>query len=391
MKKDNSTNNLQIKIDLLEAEFAEARDTIRAIQAGEIDALVTSDEQIYTLKGADHIYRVLIESMHEGALTLMPDGTILYCNGFFAQLLRMPLEQIIGSSIQSYIIPKEQVKFDRLLKKPTKNSASSREIHLKVSDANIIPVLLSLTLIQIDKGTNIISMTVTDLTEQKQSEKVAATELLTRERLKHEQDLRKQFEESEEKFRTLADNIPNMVWMANADGYIFWYNNRWYEYTGTTPEQMEGWGWQSTHDPEVLPTVLKKWKSSIEQEELFEMVFPLKGRDGIFRPFLTRIVPILDERGNLIQWFGTNTDITKIKGLEKQKDDFIGIASHELKTPVTSVKAYTQILQARFIKSDDMKSAEFVGKMDAQLDKLTSLITDLLDVTKIEGGGITIS
>ena len=192
--------------------------------------------------------------------------------------------------------------------------------------------------------------------------------------------------ESEERFRTLAEHIPNLVWMAYPDGWIYWYNSRWYDYTGTTSEQMQGWGWQTVHDPEVLPAVLNTWKSSIQSGEPFEMVFPLRGADGVFRPFLTRVVPIHDEQGNIVQWFGTNTDITKQKQLEQQKDEFIGIASHELKTPVTSLKAYTQLLERRFRNAGDERSSELLNKMDAQLNKLTGLISDLLNVTRMESG-----
>ena len=98
---------------------------------------------------------------------------------------------------------------------------------------------------------------------------------------------KKKIEENEKQFNTLANNIQNLAWMANADGWIYWYNDRWYEYTGTTPEEMEGWGWKSVHDPEQLPEVLEKWQHSINTGEPFEMVFPLKGADNIFRPFLT--------------------------------------------------------------------------------------------------------
>jgi len=83
-------------------------------------------------------------------------------------------------------------------------------------------------------------------------------------------------------------------------------------------------------------------------------------------------------------------DITERKQLEQQKDEFVSIASHELKTPITSVKAYTQILGQRFRKAEDTKSVELVEKMDAQLDKLTNLIGDLLDITKIEAGSNTV-
>ena len=117
-------------------------------------------------------------------------------------------------------------------------------------------------------------------------------------------------EESEQQFRMLAESIPQLDWMAQPDGWIYWYNQRWYEYTGTTPEQMLGWGWQTVHDPAVLPEVMKRWQASIQSGEPFEMVFPLRGADGVFRPFLTRMVPVRDSTGKVARWFGTNTDIT---------------------------------------------------------------------------------
>ena len=123
--------------------------------------------------------------------------------------------------------------------------------------------------------------------------------------------------EREKQFHTLANSIPQLCWMANADGWIFWYNQRWYEYTGTTPEQMEGWGWQSLHDPDALPMVLEKWKNSIATGKIFEMTFSLRGADGAFRSFLTRVVPLEDANGKVERWFGTNTDITEQKKLEQ--------------------------------------------------------------------------
>ena len=123
--------------------------------------------------------------------------------------------------------------------------------------------------------------------------------------------------ESEERFRTMADAIPQLAWMANPDGYIYWYNRRWYEYTGTTLAEMEGWGWQSVHDPQALPGVLKRWQESIATGEPFDMEFPLRGADGEFRLFLTRVMPQKDGAGRVVQWFGTNTDITERKRAEK--------------------------------------------------------------------------
>jgi PAS domain S-box-containing protein len=114
----------------------------------------------------------------------------------------------------------------------------------------------------------------------------------------------------ERDFRLLADFLPTLCWIARGDGYIVWYNKRWHDYCGSTPKAMEGWGWQSVHDPERLPDVMSRWTASIENGRPFEMVFPLRGADGVFRPFLTRIAPVRNPDGEVVRWYGVNTEIT---------------------------------------------------------------------------------
>jgi len=111
-------------------------------------------------------------------------------------------------------------------------------------------------------------------------------------------------------FRKLADNIPTLCWIADRSGYIIWYNRRWYEYTGATASDMEGWGWQSVHDLTALPDILEQWKASISAAEPFEMVFTIRGADGVLRPFLTRISPTFDSQGAVANWYGVNIDIS---------------------------------------------------------------------------------
>jgi len=197
---------------------------------------------------------------------------------------------------------------------------------------------------------------------------------------------RQQAQESEERFRTLADNMSQFAWMADETGSIFWYNQRWYDYTDTTLEEMEGWGWQKVHHPDHVARVVAKISACFQSGTPWEDTFPLRGKDGTYRWFLSRAIPIRDASGKVMRWFGTNTDVTEQRRLEQQKDDFISIASHELKTPVTSAKAYAQLLALRFQKAGDARSADLLGKMDSQLNRLTKLIADLLDETKIEGG-----
>lgn len=145
--------------------------------------------------------------------------------------------------------------------------------------------------------------------------------------------------ESEDRFRTLADHIPTLCWMAAPDGAIFWYNPRWYEYTGTRPEDQEGWGWETVHDPLMLPQVMARWQASLRNGEPFEMTFPLKGADGIFRPFLTRVVPLRDEGGAIVRWFGTNTDITEQLRQESHLRLMVEELNHRVKNTLATVQS----------------------------------------------------
>ena len=153
---------------------------------------------------------------------------------------------------------------------------------------------------------NIIGVNVVaeDVTERKRAEAVLAAS-------------EKALRESEARFRELADNISQFAWTADQEGWIYWYNKRWHDYTGTTLEEMQGWGWQKVHHPEHVDRVVLRIKQSFETGTAWEDTFPLRGRDGSYRWFLSRALPIRDEAGNVICWFGTNTDITEQMAAEK--------------------------------------------------------------------------
>jgi diguanylate cyclase (GGDEF)-like protein/PAS domain S-box-containing protein len=122
--------------------------------------------------------------------------------------------------------------------------------------------------------------------------------------------------EGEARFRAMANNISQLAWMADEKGDIFWYNDRWFDYTGTSLEEMQGWGWQKVHDPEHVQRVVDKISKCFQSGEPWEDTFPLRGRDGLYRPFLSRAVPIRDGQGKVYRWFGTNTDITDRQAME---------------------------------------------------------------------------
>jgi PAS domain S-box-containing protein len=115
--------------------------------------------------------------------------------------------------------------------------------------------------------------------------------------------------DSEQRFRVLAEAMPVMCWMADADGSIEWYNARWYEFTGQTSREAAGWGWQATHHPDDFLEVMRRWPHSIASGEPFEMEFRLRRHDGAFHWFLTRSVPMRDATGKIVRWCGSNVDI----------------------------------------------------------------------------------
>ncbi|MGA2596639.1 MAG: PAS domain-containing protein [Bryobacteraceae bacterium] len=195
---------------------------------------------------------------------------------------------------------------------------------------------------------------------------------------------RKQVEESERQFRTLAETIPHLAWMADETGHIFWYNRRWYDYTGTTLEEIEGWGWQLLHDPNVLPEVLKHWRRALSSGEAFEMVFPLRRADGQFRPFLTRVEPVKDAEGRVVRWFGTNTDITdqrrteeELRRMNRELEEFAYVASHDLQEPLRMVNIYTQQI-LRSLAAEDEKLIQYSNFVRQGVNRMEALIQDLL-------------
>ena len=124
----------------------------------------------------------------------------------------------------------------------------------------------------------------------------------------------------ESRFRTLANAIPQLAWMADTSGAIHWYNERWYDFTGMRFEEMQGWGWQKVHHPDHVQRVTECIQRSFDTGEPWEDTFPLRGRDGVYRWFLSRAVPLRDDSGNIVGWLGTNTDITeRIQQTQRQR------------------------------------------------------------------------
>ncbi|GAN48579.1 response regulator [Methylobacterium radiotolerans] len=119
-------------------------------------------------------------------------------------------------------------------------------------------------------------------------------------------------------YRNLAETLPQLAWIAEADGTIIWYNQRWYDYTGTSLDEMRGWGWRTVHHPDHVAAVTERYRAAITLGRSWEDTFPLRGRDGSYRWFLSKALPHRDESGRILRWYGTNTDITGRRAVEER-------------------------------------------------------------------------
>jgi two-component system phosphate regulon sensor histidine kinase PhoR len=388
----DENNELRIRLE-------EANDTLEAIRTGQVDALIVRDgdkHQVYTLKTADQTYRVFIEKMNEGAVTINRDGLILYSNTRFAEMVNMTLEKVIGLSFVTLVAERSRKKFSSIIKKGWQEDCKE-EIYIGTRQQEI-PCLLSCNTLDLDEGVAL-SLILTDLTILKETEEklktkneqLAAAQFAT-EKLNNEledtvRDRTNELFLSREHFKHLANNIPQITWTSLPDGEVNYYNEKWYSYTGLSHEESINGGWDKVIHPDDVKNSMEKYRAALKSGEVFENENRIKrNSDGAYRWHLNRAVPLRNEEGEIVFWAGTATDIEDQKKEMEKRDEFIGIASHELRTPLTSVKGYLQLISA--YKKEDVPAVikQHISKANTAIGKLQHLINDLLDVSKIQAG-----
>jgi PAS domain S-box-containing protein len=206
--------------------------------------------------------------------------------------------------------------------------------------------------------------------------------------------------ENEARFRSLANSIPQLAWMADKDGSLHWYNQRWYDYTGTTFKEMKGWGWKAVHHPDHLEQVTEKYETHIQTGRPWEDTFPLRSKTGEWRWFLSRAMPIQNDQGQIVSWFGTNTDITENLRVERElkenkeiaeranaaKTQFLANMSHEIRTPVGAITGFAEMLNRPGNSESDKHNFSLIIERNSK--HLLRLIDDILDLSKVEAGKI---
>jgi two-component system CheB/CheR fusion protein len=347
----------------LRQRLAEAEETLRAIRAGEVDALVISTpegEQIYTLQGAETAYRVMVEAMTEGAMTLADDGTILYCNQRLADMLGTTLEELIGASLRPRLVAEEREGFDALLARG--GAGSSRgEVALQRSDGGRMPVQLSMSALDV-QGARGLCCIATDLTEQKRNADIHASEQLARSILEQAADAIVVCSPSGEVIRASASAGrlagTDCIGKAFAEAFPLLQDDQ--------PTPL---------DPSRVGCILQS----------VEAILPAP--EGP-RHLMVSAAPLFSADAEPLGCVITMVDITGIKGAEaalreadRRKDEFLAVLSHELRNPLAPVRNAVGILKLKGPDEPELRWAREI--IERQVYQMTRLIDDLLDVSRI--------
>jgi two-component system CheB/CheR fusion protein len=365
------------ELEILTARLAEAEETLRAIRSGEVDALVvagTRGDQVFTLRGADHSYRVFLEGMHEGAATLGADGTLLYCNRRFAEIVATPLEDVIGGSIHRFVRAADRAALDAILREGLGSAVSQGELAL-LRGSELVPVYLAASRLRLEE-VEAVCLVVTDLTEQKRNEQVVASEKLARSIFEHASEAIVVCDPEEQVLRASLSAL--RLCAGNPVGERF-----------STAFPLAGDGTEPTavpFDAVCAGRVVRGIEASLTLA------------NGEIRRLQVSAGPLLAADGGVLGCVLTLTDITARRRAELEvdrarqeaeaanqaKDHFLATLSHELRTPLTPVLAVISGLQGDTRLPDDVRGRLAMMRRNVELE--ARLIDDMLDLTRIARG-----
>ncbi len=197
--------------------------------------------------------------------------------------------------------------------------------------------------------------------------------------------------QSKQRFSSFIDVTGQLGWTTNEAGEVVEDILSWRQFTGQSIDEIKGWGWSKALHPADLEHTVKVWKKAVKLKTNYEAEYRIKRFDGVYKYFLARGIPVMGKNKTIKEWVGTCIDITNLKELDLRKDEFISIASHELKTPLSSIKVYGQLIQKLLrgkYSSDDL--LELTDRMNKQVNILQDYIHELLDVNKIQVGKLVL-
>ena len=366
---------LKAQVQNLRARLEEGEELKRAISEGDLDALVfpgPEGDLIFTLNSADHAYRTLVETMNEGTVTLAFDGTILYCNLHFTELLRMPPQTIVGSSIYRFIAPENEIIFKALLEKGREKG----EINLLAEGGISVPVYLSISSLRTKESQNTWCIVVTDMTAIKKSEE--------------------QIVLSEEKYRNILETANEGILIINDEAVVTYANKKLTDILGYSLEEGIGrpiWGFISEEGKDIVKLNIEKRRQGINGSYELKLV----SKDGSPLWTLISTKALFDKDGKFLGSLNMLTDINERKKTEevlKLKFDelarsneelkqFAYILSHDLEEPLRMITSYLQLLQKRYQGNLDDKADKYIYFAVDGASRMHNRINDLLKFSQV--------
>jgi len=338
-------------------------------------------------RNEQHLRRVL-DSLYSFIGVLSPEGILLEANLTALQAANLQPEDVLGKPFAeaywwSYSTA-SQVRLNAAIERAKTGEAVRYDVEVRLSEENYIIIDFALVPL-FDAGGEI--------------EYIIPSGIDISDREKSKQAL----QQSEYELRLITEIIPQQIWTATPEGEIDYINQRWQEYTGVTLEQIQADGWATVVHPDDLARIRKTWNRAVESGKKYNIEARLRGIGGKYNWFLARARPLRNERGDIIKWYGTNTNINRIKELEERlrqqtedliqanqlKDEFLAIVSHELRTPLNPILGWAQMLAAgRLDAEKTAMGIEIIGR-NARLQ--AQLIEDLLDVSRILRGQLNLN
>ncbi len=372
--------DLAAEVQDLRARLQEAEETLRAIRRGEVDALVvegTRGEQIYTLRGADHSYRIFLEAMHEGAATLTAGGVILYCNRRFAEMVRTPLEEVIGFPLRRFVRPTDFLDLEAVLREGL-GGTGRRELCFQTG-AETMPVYVTTSALPLDDGGEpAICLVMTDLTEQKRSERLVADEKLARSIFEHATEAIVVCDTQEKVLRTSL--TARRLCVCDPIGETF---SRAFPLRREGPAGAPVIPFAEVFAGNVVQGIEAALTLEKEEEdcELQVSAGPLRGSDDEVIGCVLTLTDVTARRRAELE---VDRARREAEAANQAKDHFLATLSHELRTPLTPVLAVVSGLQENGQVPENVRPQLAMIQRNVELE--ARLIDDMLDLTRIARG-----
>ncbi|NJR44546.1 MAG: PAS domain-containing protein [Hyellaceae cyanobacterium CSU_1_1] len=340
------------------------------------------------LRHSQQQLRILLDSLPIFTGFLTPDGVLTEVNQAALDLADLQREDVLnkhfGEAYWWSYDPKIQEQIDNAIRRAAAGEMVRFDILARVREGNSILVDFGIVPKFNDRGQVEylvpFGMNISDREAAKQALK----------QREHELEL-------------ITQVIPQQIWTAAKDGHLDYINQRWQDYTGFNLEQMRQLGWASIVHPDELPAVSSSWIQAIKTKTKFALEIRLRSAEGTYNWFLCTATPLRNKQGEIVKWYGSNTDIAKIKELEQKllqqtedliqanqlKDEFLAIVSHELRTPLNPILGWSQLLLTGRLDAD--KTAQGIAIIERNAKLQAQLIDDLLDVSRILRGKLNLN